>query len=99
MTACIVCRGHRTTISFAAGKATKSALTEVFKSWGISLSSYTGPDVSHSKILYKNAYLGDVVRGILDEARKKAGGKAIVRSTENQVSIVAGWRKQRNLPL
>ena len=76
-------------IYFAAGKGTKSALTEVFKSWGISLSSYTGPDVSHSKILYKNAYLGDVVRGILDEAKKKGGGKAIVRSTENQVSIVA----------
>ena len=40
-------------IYFAAGKGTKSALTEVFKSWGITLSSYSGPDVSHSKILYK----------------------------------------------
>lgn len=76
-------------VYFAAGKGTKSALTEVFKSWGISLSSYSGPNVSHSKILYKNAYLGDVVRGILDEAKKKGGGKAIVRSTENKVSIVA----------
>lgn len=76
-------------IYFAAGKGTKSALTEVFKSWGITLSSYSGPDVSHSKILYKNSYLGDVVRGILDEAKKKGGGKAIVRSTENKVSIVA----------
>ena len=37
-------------IYFAAGKGTKSALTEVFKSWGITLSSYSGPDVSHSKI-------------------------------------------------
>ena len=64
-------------IYFAAGKGTKSALTEVFKSWGISLSSYTGPDVSHSKILYKNAYLGDVVRGILDEARKKAEARRL----------------------
>lgn len=76
-------------VYFAAGKGTKSALTEVFKSWGISLSSYSGPNVSHSKILYKNAYLGDVVRGILDEAKKKGGGKAIVRSTQNKVSIVA----------
>ena len=76
-------------IYFAAGKGTKSALTEVFKNWGITLSSYSGPDVSHAKILYKNSYLGDVVRGILDEAKKKGGGKAIVRSTQNKVSIVA----------
>lgn len=76
-------------IYYAAGKSTKSALTEVFNSWGITLSSYSGPDVSHAKILYKNSYLGDVVRGILDEAKKKGGGKAIVRSTENKVSIVA----------
>ena len=76
-------------IYFAAGKGTKSALTEVFKNWGITLSSYSGPDVSHAKILYKNSYLGDVVRGILDEAKKKGGGKAIVRSTKNKVSIVA----------
>lgn len=40
-------------IYFAAGKGTKSALTEVFKNWGITLSSYSGPDVSHAKILYK----------------------------------------------
>lgn len=76
-------------IYFAAGKTTKSALKEVFKKWGITLSSYSGPNVKHAKILYKNAYLGDIVRGILDEAKKKGGGKAIVRSVENKVSIVA----------
>lgn len=76
-------------IYFAKGKGTKSALKSVFSSWGITLKSYTGPDVSHAKILYKNSYLGDVVRGILNEAKKKGGCAAIVRSTENNVSIVA----------
>jgi hypothetical protein len=76
-------------IYFAKGKGTKSALTSIFSSWGITLDSYSGPDVSHSKILYKNSYLGDIVRGILDEAKKKGGCRAIVRSTENKVSIVA----------
>lgn len=75
-------------IYFAKGKSTKSALTSIFSSWGISLSKYSGPNVTHAKILYKNEYLGDVVRGILKEARKKGGCKAIVRSTENKVSIV-----------
>lgn len=76
-------------IYFAKGKSTKSALKSIFSSWGITLKSYSGPDVSHAKILYKNAYLGDIVRGILDEAKKKGGCKAIVRSVENEVSIVA----------
>lgn len=76
-------------VYFAKGKSTKSALKAVFSSWGITLSSYTGPDVSHAKILYKNSYLGDIVRGILDEAKKKGGCKAIVRSTQNKVSVVA----------
>lgn len=75
-------------VYFAKGKGTKSALTSIFNDWGIPLKSYSGPDVSHAKILYKNSYLGDIVRGILDEAKKKGGGKAIVRSDENEVSIV-----------
>lgn len=74
-------------IYFAAGKSTKSALQAVFNSWGISL-TYKGPNVTHAKIVYKNAYLSDIVRGILDEAKKKGGGRGIVRSTEGKVSIV-----------
>lgn len=75
-------------IYFAAGKGTKSALKSIFSSWGITLSEYSGPNVKHAKILYKNSNLGDIVRGILDEAKKKGGCKAIVRSTENKVSVV-----------
>lgn len=75
-------------IYFAAGKGTKSALKSIFSSWGITLSEYSGPNVKHAKILYKNTNLSDIVRGILDEAKKKGGCKAIVRSTESKVSVV-----------
>lgn len=75
-------------IYFAKGKKTKSILTAIFKSWGISIAKYSGPDVAHSKILYKNKKLGEIVRDILDEAKKKSGRAAIVRSVETKIQVV-----------
>lgn len=71
------------------GKKTKSILTAIFKSWGITISKYTGPNVAHKKILLKNKKLGDIIREVLDEAKKKGGGAAIVRSTESKVQVIA----------
>lgn len=75
-------------IYFAAGKSTQSALSSIFSSWGLSISKYSGPNVTHSKILYKNQYLGDIVRDILKEAKKKGGCQAIIRAVQNKVEIV-----------
>lgn len=76
-------------VYFAAGKKTKSVLTAIFESWGITISKYTGPDVAHKKILFKNKRLGDIIREVLDEAKKKGGVAAIVRSTELKIQVVA----------
>lgn len=76
-------------VYFASGKKTKSILTAIFKSWGITISKYTGPNVAHKKILLKNKKLGDIIREILDEAKKKGGGAAIVRSVETKIQVVA----------
>lgn len=75
-------------VYFAKGKKTKSILTSLFKEWGITIDKYTGPDVSHSKVLEKNKKLGDVTRSILDEAKKKGGCAAIVRSVEMKTQII-----------
>lgn len=75
-------------VYFAKGKKTKSILTSIFKSWGISIAKYSGPDVAHSKILYKNKKLGEIIRGVLDEAKKKGGCAAIVRSVETKIQVV-----------
>lgn len=76
-------------VYFAAGKKTKSVLTAIFEQWGITISKYTGPDVAHKKILFKNKRLGDIIREVLDEAKKKGGVAAIVRSTELKIQVVA----------
>lgn len=75
-------------VYFAKGKKTKSILTSIFKSWGITIAKYTGPNVAHSKILYKNKKLGDIIRSVLDEAKKKGGCAAIVRSVETKIQII-----------
>lgn len=58
-------------VYFAAGKKTKSVLTAIFESWGITISKYTGPDVAHKKILFKNKRLGDTFGKFLTKLRKK----------------------------
>ncbi len=75
-------------VYFASGKSTKAIFTSIFKSWGIPVGSYKGPNVTHSKILYKNKSLGEICRGILDEAKKKKGGKGLIRSEKNKVSVL-----------
>lgn len=75
-------------VYYAKGKTTKSVLYAIFKSWGVMIDEYSGPNVKHAKILYKNKHLSDIVLGILDEAVKKGGKKAVVRASGNKVSII-----------
>ena len=75
-------------VYYAKGKKTKAALTDIFKKWSVKIDKYTGPDVKHSKIVYKNKNLSDIVLGILDEAVKKGGAKSVVRASGNKVSIL-----------
>ena len=70
------------------GRTTQDVLSSVFSSWGVSISKYTGPNVSHSKILYKNKSLADIVLDILKEAKKKGGCAAVVRADKDSAEIV-----------
>lgn len=75
-------------IYYAAGKTTKSVITDVFGKWGIPISKYTGPDVKHNKIIYKNKNISDIILGLLDEAVKNGGHKAVIRAVKGKVEIV-----------
>jgi len=76
-------------IYYAKGKKTKKILTAIFKKWGIEIDKYTGPNVKHGRIVYKNKSLADVVLGVLNDAAKKGGAKSHVRASGNKVSILA----------
>lgn len=73
---------------YSDGTGTKAALTSLFEEWGIPLGEYKGPDVSHAKMAYKNAYLSDIVKKILDAAEKKGAGKFIVRAAEGKIYVL-----------
>lgn len=75
-------------IYFAKGKKTKTILESIFKSWKVPLKSYSGPNVKHGKVLYKAKTLGDIIRDLLLEAKKKGGAKAIVRSAGMKAEVV-----------
>lgn len=75
-------------VYYAAGKTTKSLITELFGKWSIPVGEYTGPDVTHNKIVYKNKNVSDIILGLLDEAVKNGGPKAVIRAENGKVSVV-----------
>jgi hypothetical protein len=75
-------------VFYKKGKKTKALITSIFGKWGIKLASYSGPNVTHAKVVYKNKNISDIILGILDEAEEKGGKKAIPRAEGLSVSIV-----------
>jgi len=73
---------------YSAGTGTKTAITAIFKDWGIPVEKYNGPDVKHAKTLFKNENLSDILLQLLDDAAKKGGSKCIIRASKGKVSII-----------
>lgn len=76
-------------IYFSSGVGTKSAITQILKSWKIPIGKYAGPDVTHSKLRYPNEKLGSAILKILDEAKKKGANQAVLRSIKNKVNVLS----------
>lgn len=75
------------------GKGTKALLNDVLKEWGLTISEYKGPNVIHDKVMFQGKTIADILLGILDEARKKKGGKSLLRATgDGRISVVK-WGK------
>lgn len=76
-------------IYYSSGIGTRSAITQIFDKWKIPLESYSGPDITHGKLRYCGQKLGSVIVKILDEAKKKGGGKAIIRAVKGKVKVMS----------
>lgn len=75
-------------IYYSSGIGTKSAITKIFDDWQIPMDKYEGPDVTHGKLAYKTEMLSDVLLDILDDAKKKGGGSAMIRAAKGEVSVI-----------
>ena len=75
-------------IYYSSGIGTKSAITKIFDDWQIPMDKYEGPDVTHGKLAYKTEMLSDVLLDILDDAKKKGGGSAMILAAKGKVSVI-----------
>lgn len=75
-------------IYYSSGIGTKSAITKIFDDWQIPMDKYEGPNVTHGKLAYKTEMLSDVLLDILDDAKKKGGGSAMIRAAKGKVSVI-----------
>lgn len=73
---------------YSDGVGTKAAIMAVFDDWGVPVGEYQGPDVTHTKMPFKKAWLSDIILKILDDADKKGAGKYIVRASKGQVNVI-----------
>ena len=72
----------------SAGVSTKTALTGIFKDWGVPVEKYEGPTVAHAKTTFKNEYLSDIILELLDTAHKHGAKRCIVRARKGKVSVI-----------
>ncbi len=76
-------------VYFTHGQKTKTLLKTIFSSWEIGIDQYSGANIRHSKICYKNKSLSDIVIGILNEAHAQGDCKSVIRASGyDKVSIL-----------
>lgn len=73
---------------YAKGKKTKAIIEDILKSWKVPLGEYTGPNVAHKKILYKNKTISAMIFDTLDKAKKLDGGKGILRAAYGKAEVI-----------
>ena len=76
---------------YSDGIGTTAAITAIFKDWNIPY-DYQGPEATHTKMVFKKAYLSDMIMKILDDAEKKGAEKCFVRAKEGKIQVLARGR-------
>lgn len=70
------------------GETAVSCIKGLASQWGIPLGRIDGPYTRLSKKLFRASRIGDIFADRLEEARKKGGGRYVIRSTKGKVEIV-----------
>lgn len=81
---------------YPAGTTARAILEDIARAWNLPLGRVDGPDIALSKQLYRSMTVAEMIESALDEARRKGGGKYILRYREGQIEIV---RRGSNSPV
>jgi len=73
---------------YKAGQMAKAVIEDIAKAWGIPLGDVQGPNIALGKQVFRGDTLADMISSVLDEAKKKGGGKWIVRSRQGKIDII-----------
>lgn len=74
---------------YSSGTGTKSIITGLFKDYQIPTNGYHGPNAIHGKLKYSNTAVADILRDVLDDAKKKGAGTYLLRTTKGYADVVA----------
>jgi len=70
------------------GRNTSDICKDILEAWGVPLSEYSGPSITHEKTLYKNKAISAMLTETLDAAKKKTGEVGIIRAVEGECQIL-----------
>lgn len=68
------------------GKQTKDIVTSLAKQWGFKI-SYKYESVSHSKLVFQNESIADILTSILNKVKKQTGKKYAIRLEKDVIVI------------
>lgn len=70
------------------GKSTSGICGDILGSWGVTMGKYTGPSITHEKVLYKNKTISAMLTETVKAAEKESSTKGIIRAKEGKCEIV-----------
>jgi len=81
---------------YKAGQTAKAIIQDIAGAWRIPLGTVEGPDTALAKQVFRGQSLADMIYSALDQAKKRGGGKWIVRSCQGKIDII---RPGQNTPV
>ena len=73
---------------YKAGQTAKAIIQDIAGAWGIPLGDVQGPNIALAKQVFRGDTLADMISSVLNEAKKKGGGKWIVRSKQGKIDVI-----------
>lgn len=73
---------------YKAGTTAQAIIQDIAGAWGIPLGKIEGPDTALAKQVFRSKTLADMIFSVLDQARKRGGGKWVIQSKEGKINVI-----------
>jgi len=73
---------------YKAGQTTKAIIQDIAKAWNIPLGTVEGPNTALAKQIFRGDTLADMIFSVLDQTKKRGGGKWVVQSKQGKINVI-----------